>query len=237
MNNYIQHLQQLSNPQTFKRKKEYIDYNLKSYFKEIGFRDIEVLEIGPGLGELEAYLNERGVFLIDIVDNDKSVLNYVTKKYKIKNSFLIKGISKLDQKISQYDLILLMQVLEHLPVNQQSKILKILYKHLNKNGFLAVVAPNGNNPLGLVERYGDIQHTTCFTEQSFKDLINISGIKNYEIKIIGYEIPPYSLLNIIRIFLQKVLHIFLLMVMIINGGTYFKVMTPNIMLVIKKVED
>ena len=112
--------------------------------------------------------------------------------------------------------------------------LKLLYKHLIKGGFLIIVVPNGNNPLGLIERYGDLQHTNCFTEQSLKDLVNISEIKNYKLEIRGYEIPPYDLLNIIRIFFQKTLHFILLLIMIINGGIYFKTMTPNIMLVIKK---
>jgi len=33
---YIKHLQQLSDPKTFGRKKDYIDYNLRSYLNDRG---------------------------------------------------------------------------------------------------------------------------------------------------------------------------------------------------------
>ncbi len=237
MSNYVKHLEQLSQPATLKRKKDYIDYNLKGYFEEIGFKKLSVLEIGPGLGEFENYLNENGVFNIDIADNDENILDYVSKKYKINKSYLVKNISSLGKKLGKYNFIFLMQVLEHLPVGKYVAALRLLYKHLERGGFLVIVVPNANNPLGLVERYGDLQHTGTFTEQSLKDLINVSGIKNYSMEIKGYEIPPYDLLNTIRVILQKILHLILLGVMIINGGLFFKTMTPNISLIIKKIKS
>lgn len=234
MSNYVRHLEELSRPETLKRKKDYIDFNLKSYFKELGFSNTRVLEIGPGLGEFEGYLNDNGVSDIDIVDNDKNILEYVSKKYQIKKYYLANDITFLDKKIGKYNFIFLMQVLEHLPINKYASILRLLYKHLDKKGFLVIVVPNANNPLGLTERYGDLQHTGSFTEQSLKDLINVSGIKDYSIEIKGYEIPPFDPLNILRVILQKILHLVLLSMMIINGGLFFKTMTPNITLIIKK---
>lgn len=170
MNNYVKHLEELSTPATFKRKKDYIEYNLRSYFKRIGLTNIKVLEVGSGLGEFESYLNDRGVTNIDIVDNDKSILSYVSKKYKIKEHYLTNNISLIDKKLSKYNFIFLMQVLEHLPKRKYHMVLNLLFTHLEKGGFLVIVVPNANNPLGLVERYGDLQHTGSFTEQSLKDL-------------------------------------------------------------------
>ncbi len=234
MSNYIQHLEELSNEKTFERKKDYIDYNLKSIFEGVSFKKLYVLEIGPGLGELESYLNDKGGFEIDILDNDRSVLNYVSNKYKVRNKFLTSDILKLKSKLKDYDLIYMMQVLEHIPVSKSVEVVKVLFSHLKKNGCLVIVVPNANNPLGLIERYADLQHTTSFTQQSLKDLASLCGFNNNQLKISGFEIPPYGLVNIIRIILQKILHTFLLLIMIINGGTFFKTMTPNIMLVIKK---
>lgn len=234
MNNYVKHLEELSTPATLKRKKDYIDYNLRSYFKRIGLTNIKVLEVGPGLGEFESYLNDREVSDIDIVDNDKSILDYVSKKYRIKRYYLTNNLSLIDKKLGKYNFIFLMQVLEHLPVDKYATTLRLLYKHLEKGGFLVIVVPNASNPLGLVERYGDLQHTGSFTEQSLKDLVNLSGIEDYSAEIKGYEIPPFDPLNILRVILQKILHLILLSAMIINGGLFFRIMTPNIALVIKK---
>lgn len=234
MNDYVKHLKELSTSQTLRRKKDYIDYNLKNCFKTIGFENIKVLEVGPGLGEFESYLNDKGVFDIDIVDNDRSILEYVSKKYKIRKIYLTKDISLIDKKLGKYNFIFLMQVLEHLPVDKYATTLRLLYQHLEKGGFLVIVVPNANNPLGMIERYGDLQHTGSFTEQSLKDLINLSRIEDYSMEIKGYEIPPYDPINILRVILQKILHLILLLMMIINGGLFFKTMTPNISLIIKK---
>lgn len=234
MNNYVKHLEELSTEATLRRKKDYVDYNLKTCFKSIGFKEIKVLEVGPGLGEFECYLNEKGISDIDIVDNDKNILDYVSKKYRINKSYLTENIFRIDKQLGKYNLIFLMQVLEHFPADKYVAVLEYLYKHLEKGGFLVIVVPNANNPLGLTERYGDLQHTGSFTEPSLRDLVDVSGIEGYSMEIKGYEIPPYDPLNVLRVILQKILHFFLLGIMIINGGIFFKTMTPNIALIIKK---
>lgn len=234
MKNYTNHLEQMYSQKSFGRKVDYIKYNFSEIFKDPKSSRFNVLEIGPGMGEFVHFLNEQKIVNIDVIDNDKSIATLITKKYKISNFYTTQKIAALENKLHQYNLIVMIQVLEHLPINQYENVLRTLYRHLQKNGFLVIVVPNGNNPLGLIERYADLQHYNCFTEQSLRDLINYSGIKKYEYKIKGYEIPPYTAINIVRIILQKILHLFLLLIMIINGGNYFKVMTPNIMLIIKK---
>lgn len=234
MKNYLNHLEQMYDKRTFAKKIDYIRYNFSEIFRNLNIKDSSFLEIGPGMGEFISYLNLRGVKKIDIVDNDKYVLEFAKKKYTIRNAILSNNIIQIENKLDKYDLIIMIQVLEHIPVEYYKKIMQILYKHLNTGGYIAIIVPNANNPLGLIERYGDLQHTGSFTEQSLKDLINISGIENYSIKIRGYEIPPYDFINIIRIILQKILHFFLLGIMMINGGIFFKTMTPNIMLILRK---
>ncbi len=54
------------------------------------------------------------------------------------------------------------------------------------------------------------------------------------IEVKGYEIPPYSLINVIRIFFQKLLHFVILIMSMMNGGSYSKMLTPNITLIVRK---
>lgn len=234
MKNYLNHLDQMYDPKSTKRKIEYFKYNFSDLLPNLNPKNISVLEIGPGKGESINFLNTQGIKNIDIVDNDKFILGYLKKKYKINKSFLTENLQTIDKKLGKYNLIIMIQVLEHIPTNQYKKVLQILCKHLAENGHIAIVVPNANNPLGMTERYGDLQHYNSFTEQSLKDLVNFSGIEKCDVLVRGFEIPPFSMINIIRIFFQKILHFILLILMIINGGIYFKTMTPNIMLVIKK---
>lgn len=234
MGNYLKHLSQMSSGKTFSRKVDYLRFNIENILS--GIKNPTILEIGPGVGEFEYFLNSKNIKDIDIADNDRDVLSYVFNKYKVKNSILIKNPKDVSKKLRNYDIIFLMQVLEHIPVPSFNQFLKTLYSHLNKNGFLIIIVPNANNPLGLTERYADIQHTISFTTQSLRDLSNLVPFRNSEITIKGFEIPPYGIVNLIRKILQKLLHAFLILLMAINGGVFYKTMTPNIMMIVKKTK-
>jgi 2-polyprenyl-3-methyl-5-hydroxy-6-metoxy-1,4-benzoquinol methylase len=233
MTKYMRHLEQVYSSKSFGRKTDYFKYNFSEILASIGTKEFSVLEIGPGMGESISCLNTLGVKDIDIIDNDEVVLSNVRTQFKVRKTILSNNILTLRNGLGKYDLIIMIQVLEHLPIAQQGRIISMLYSHLNSKGTMVIVVPNANNPFGMTERYGDLQHKISYTNQSLRDLISESMIKNYKINITGFEIPPYSLINVVRIILQKILHLHLLLMMIINGGTYFNIMTPNIVLRIK----
>jgi len=232
---YLSHLGASYNDKTFKRKVNYIRYNFGKIISEVIIPGGKVLEIGPGKGEFVKYLNNLAINDIDVVDSDSGVINLVKGTFKINNSFLCDDVSRISKKLGKYDLIMMIQVLEHIPIEKYVSTLRVLYKHLNSRGCLIIVVPNANNPLGLVERYGDLQHRNSFTEMSLRDLVNIAGIRNCDFEITGFSIPPYSLINLVRIVLQKAVHLFLMFLLILNGGVFSKTMTPNISLIIKKL--
>jgi len=236
-NFYLENLSSLYSKDTFKRKAAYIKYNFDSIIRTLSFEKDAVLEIGPGMGEFVKLISLLGGKKIDIIDNDKSILEYIEKKYHIRYKYLTDNISSMDNKLGKYKLIMMIQVFEHIPVEQYKNTIDILFKHLEINGYIVIVVPNANNPVGLTERYHDLQHQNSFTTQSLKELLRISGIKNYEYQIKNFAIPPTDIVNIIRKILQKILHLILLAIMIINGGVYYNLMAPNIVLIVKKDND
>jgi 2-polyprenyl-3-methyl-5-hydroxy-6-metoxy-1,4-benzoquinol methylase len=234
MTSYLHHLDSLYTSKTFQRKIDYFRFNFGRFVNRLDPKKASVLEIGPGKGEFIAWLNSLGIEDIDVFDIDQEVVDFVKTNYKIKNSFVSDHISSIKDKMRMYDMIILVQVLEHIDPNKYFVFVRSIFSMLRKGGVLIIVVPNANNPLGMVERYGDLQHKNSFTEQSLKDLVFGSKITGYDMEIKGYSIPPYSILNIFRIFMQKILHLFLLLIMIVNGGSFYKIMTPNIVLVLKK---
>lgn len=234
---YLDHFNTLYNKKTFERKINYIKYNYFSQIKDLSKKDFCLLEIGPGLGELIYLFNKKGVSNIDVLDNDKSILTRIKKNYKVKNIFLTSDLSTVDGKLKKYDLIMLTQVLEHISPKKYIKIIQILFSHLKEKGLIIITVPNAGNPLSLTERYSDITHKSAFTENSLSQLVSLSEIKNYELKLNGFKIPPYTFINIVRIFFQKSFHIILLLLNIINGGVYGRIYTPNLTLIIKKNKD
>lgn len=232
---YLSQLQNSSNSQTLKRKKEYIQYNFGGFINEkLKNINCTVLEIGPGLGEFIGYCNDRKIIQIDIVDNDKSVFEYIKKQYSVKNFYLVDRLSEIEKKLGQYDIIMMTQVLEHIPKEDHVLLLKTLYKHLKQRGVIIITVPNIGNPLAIYERYYDYTHETAFTENSLVQLTDFVNLKQSKIAVQAFRIPPYNLINMIRIFFQFFLHKSFQLLFMLNGGVYPQILTSNITLIIER---
>lgn len=233
MSNYLTHMEELGQGTAFSRRVDYLNYNFKSYIYELS-NSSKILEIGPGMGELLHILNEHKITSVDIIDNDAAILKYCKNKYKIRNTILSKSLDLSKWIKEKYDLIVLTQVFEHIPKSSYQNWIQNLYAALNPGGSIIITVPNGANPLVGTERYGDLQHENIFTVYSFQELMTFANLKNSSYVIKGFEIPPINFLNIARIILQKILHTLFILAMIVNGGIYQTLMTPNISLVITK---
>lgn len=234
MSNYLNYLLSIQTPQNFQRKLDYLKHNFSKYISNPN-SDYSVLEIGPGLGEFTHYLNQLSINNIDIADNDTSIIDYIKSKYKIQNSYLIRSITDVDKQLSKYNLIFMLQVFEHIPKDEYTTTLQTLFKHLKPGGKLIITVPNGGNPLNLMERYSDITHQNLFSDNSLKEIPNLYNLDNCQIEVYPYAIPPYTLVNIIRIIFQKILHFIVKITLIINGGVYPTIYTPNISMIITKI--
>lgn len=232
MENYTNYLESMYSPKTFKRKLQYIQYNFWYFFDE---KVRNILEIWPWLGELIDFSKSKNINNISIVDNDKGVIDYCNKNYKITESFLIKNsVKEIDWSLKKYDIIFMNQILEHIVKDDQIETLKILYNKLNTWGKLIINVPNAWNFLTMTEIYADITHTTAFTDNSLKEIAMQIVNQKDEVIIKWYQIPPYNVINIVRIILQKILHSIQLLMYIAHWWSYSKILTPNISLVIKK---
>ncbi|MBI4973188.1 class I SAM-dependent methyltransferase [Candidatus Roizmanbacteria bacterium] len=232
---YLSQLSNSGNDLTFKRKKEYIRYNFGRLIDDkLKFKNCTVLEIGPGLGEFVSYCNDQGTESMDVIDYEKEVLDYVSKKFKVKNKFISADVFPIKEKLGTYDIIMMTQVLEHIPVEKHITYLQTLYSHLNVGGVIIITVPNIGNPLAIYERYYDYTHETAFTDHSLIQLADFAHLKNSKMRVQGFYIPTYDLLNIIRSGLQFILHGLFKLLFMANGGVYPHVLTTNITLVIEK---
>ena len=231
---YFTQLQQQTNNLTIKRKKEYIQFNFgKVIDKRLLKPNCKVLEIGPGLGDFVEYCNDKKVYAVDIIDQDEAVISYISKKYKIQKEY--SSLHQfLNQKASLYDIILLTQVLEHIPQEEHISLLKGLYERLSDKGVIIITVPNIGNPLAIFERYYDYTHKTAFTEHSLMQMVDFANFKNVRVTVQPFRIPPYSLINIVRSILQSLLHGIFKLIYIINGGVYPRILTTNITLIVER---
>ncbi len=234
MAQYIDYLESISNPATFRRKCQWLDHNFGSLFSS----GQEVLEIGPGRGEFLHFAAGKGISGIDVIDRDQGVLDYVKSRYPTRNAWACsaENISSLDSALSTYDRIFVLQVMEHIRTESLEDFIRSLYRRLKVGGKLIITVPNGANPLSIVERYSDITHHNLFSENSLRELVQLSGVPGAKTHVQGYRIPPVSAIDIARIVLQRALHLCLKGLLVVNGGVFFSIYDPNITLILERVE-
>jgi len=115
----------------YKAKSNLLNFIIR---KNIKIKDLKILEIGPGLGNNIKTLNMYG--LLDILEIDPNFHNYLKKNYK---SLINNFYSDVSELKNDYDLIVMLDVLEH--IEYPKAFLKELNKNLNKNGNLIIGVP------------------------------------------------------------------------------------------------
>ena len=226
------HYSEYLNRKTFERKCAWLRYNFGDFFKG----KQSVLEIGPGLGEFLSFITQRDEPVIDVIDRDEGVLELVHAKFPIRKSWRCsaENLSGIAEELGLYDRIFVLQVMEHIETKDLCNFIRVLYEHLLPGGMTIITVPNGGNPLSIVERYSDVTHHNLFSENSLRQLVDMSGIVGATCTLKGYSIPPVSILDIARKFAQRLTHFLMKCLVVANGGVFFSIYDPNITLIIKK---
>lgn len=117
----------------------------------------KVLEIGFGNGSFLGYLNKKN-FNFDGLESNQHLVDLA-----IKNNF--SAYQSFDQLKTdkKYDLIVLFDVIEHIPAADIENFLKQVSFHLEDSGKVFLRFPNGASPLGLANQHGDITHFNIIT--------------------------------------------------------------------------
>lgn len=232
MGDYLRYLESVSSPRTQRQKIRRTKANFGRYLRP----GLAVLEIGPGTGAFLTLLTEIGITDIDILERDTAICDHIRRHFPVRNSWDVplEGIGAIANRLRQYDVIMLLQVLEHVRKDKLVEVVHTLAAHLKPGGHLIIVVPNAGNPLGIVERYADLTHEMAFTENSLRQLVEMADLGNVQVEVRGYRIPADSLLNLARIAIQACLHAVLLLLLLANTGNAYRSLDPNISLIITR---
>jgi 2-polyprenyl-3-methyl-5-hydroxy-6-metoxy-1,4-benzoquinol methylase len=153
-----------------------------------------IIDVGCGSGRMLEWLEKRGFKNIEGIDaSEEQVL--LAKRSTIAR--VIKGnINEWDFGVQKYQLILLLDVLEHLSKSDAITLLQKLSVALKMNGKIIIQVPNCISPFGLRIQYGDITHVTAYNEHSLSQLLKISGFG--QVKIHQWLTPIIDIKTLIR---------------------------------------
>ena len=135
----------------------------------------KTLDIGVGRGEMLSCMSEWSCDYLGI-DISLSTVNHC-------QSLNLKALHVSDIKMflesndNKYDVVTMLDVLEHIPKNEVISILSNIRNRLTKNGKLIIQVPNLQAPFGYLHHFNDFTHFSGFVEHSLSQVVKASGFK------------------------------------------------------------
>ena len=146
------------------------------------------LDVGAAAGTFINCLDkEKFSYGADISVNQ---INYAKNKYQTnKHKFFLIKNNILPFKSNTFDIVTSLQLIEHLPIKDNKKLIKEIYRVLKPNGKLIITTPNYKSAWILVEKIvnllGEVkyqeQHITFFNKKKIKLLLEQLKFKNINI--------------------------------------------------------
>lgn len=192
-----------------------------------------IAELACGYGRYLMALEQLGYTNCVGIDISDEQVAYARSKLGLRNVEKADALVWLSTKNASYDCILAIDFLEHLPTDDLLSMGNMIYKALKPGGRLIIQVPNAMSPANPVI-YGDLTHVRAFTEQSIRQFLLLSGLRN----ISCAEVPPYyydakSLLRYVlwKYTVKPLLHVYSL---IAHGKSANGIYSDNFIIIAEK---
>lgn len=184
-------------------------FNYKKYF-ELKNKQIKILDIGIGRGEMLSCCKEWGYYNYKGIDISPDTINFCLSLGL--NCQLIDNLVEwLTKHSEEFEIITMLDVLEHIKKDEIIPLLKTLKRSLTINGTLIIQTPNMQAPDAQLHRYNDITHEVGFSEHSLSQVLLAANFNNFH--FYGFEESinnniKHKLAKIIRIIFWKITRLY-----------------------------
>lgn len=190
-------------------------------------KEIKILDLAAGHGALLYCLKQTGYNNVKGVDIS---IEEVERGKQIGVEELEQGdlFEYVKQSKDSYDLIFLMDILEHFKREELFGLLKDLKEKLNPGGSLIIQVPNGSGVFGMRIRYGDITHETAYSHNSMLQILTsqgFTGIQTFEMSPIKSGIKGF-----IRNLMWHMLAFPLRLMIILETGEKKHILSQNMLI-------
>jgi len=175
-------------------------------------KQTKILDLGPGSGNLEIYMAKKCGHITAVDYNDEAIkfLDIKLSEMNISNvTTHVKNINKISElKLGEkYDLITMIDVIEHLNMQDAQKLVKYLPSLLNDSGQILIITPNYKSAwviiekildkISIVPKFENEQHLAKFHHQNLSEIFKAAGLKMEQFKTFNYisYISPISILS------------------------------------------
>lgn len=190
------HYSHVSTPASLERKKSWVLSNHGSKFPPS--TEAAILDVGPGFGNIIQLLhNKCGYKNVTAIDISPEVVSVCNKILPGSTKLVADTVQFLNDHQGEFDLILLLHVLEHIPKDEVLPSLRAVHDALKIGGRVIVEVPNSAHPItGVNMRYADFTHNLGFTDRSLEFVMLNAGFPS--VCLYGCKIPRESTLRSIQ---------------------------------------
>lgn len=168
-------------------------------------RDVKVLDVGCGPGNLLDLLAEEGFH--DLQGVDLSEEQVAIARIKFPQVICGDALEYLRTQARTYGLITAFDILEHLTKAEALDFLEAIRNALVAGGRVILQLPNGDSPFGGAIIHGDFTHEVSYTTVSLTHVLRTCGFQ--EIQFQEHAPQPTSLKGIVRSLIWKSVRIVL----------------------------
>ena len=195
-------------------------------------KSCHILDVACGYGAYLYYLNRlnfTNAFGIDLSLENINLANSIGV-HNVMQQDLFDYLDNLEA--NSLDVILAIDILEHLDNHEIFKFITQAKKVLKTGGSIIIHTPNANSPFFGRIRYGDFTHKTAFTPRSMKQIFRSEGLSD----IICFESGPviHGVFSFIRFILFKISRFIFNAIILSETGMSEKILTQNFFTIIKK---
>lgn len=138
-----------------------------------GDRKRSILDVGCADGRLVAFLKRQGFTDVVGVDINEELL--ARARQNVDAEFVAAHASKFLKSGRQFDIIFLLNVLEHIERDNVFDFMRQIRTALQPGGFAVVVTPNMNNIMAAGNFANDITHCLPLNQHSLEQLARMAG--------------------------------------------------------------
>ncbi len=194
--------------------------------------DSIIIDLGCGYGAYLLCLQELGYTECEGIDTSSEQVE-AAQQLGLKRVQAGDIQEFLDQRTGESaDVVLLIDVLEHIPNTEIFPLLDSIYRILKPGGRLIVHVPNGHGIFAMGVRYGDMTHENAFTSTSIQQLMRTVGFD----QITAHEEKPviHGLNSLIRKIIWEVGTAGTRLLYLAENGSRNILLSANMMVVAKK---
>jgi 2-polyprenyl-3-methyl-5-hydroxy-6-metoxy-1,4-benzoquinol methylase len=193
-------------------------------------RDASLIDIGCGTGYFLQFLKSKGFNNLYGIDISEEQIDRA--KQKGIHADVADAFHFLRTTEKKFDIIFILDFVEHFYKNELFELFQGLYAILNTNGIIIIRTPNGQGLFPGKIIHGDLTHLTIFNPNSLLQLLQATGFKNIK----SYETGPVlkDVRGLIRTIIWKIFKVLVGIIRIAETGDREKIITQDFICVAQK---